>query len=254
MKSVALLLGGLTALGLLTLWQTLSNAGFYNTHLFPPPIQIGRAFRAMVVSREWLGDLQSSLFRFSIGFILGNAMGILLGMLTGRSQLFKATLGPLLNYLRSTPSVALIPLAIVWFGIGEMEKIFIVTWGVVFPVWLNTTAGFMEVEQEYVRAAHILGARGWRLYAHVYAPRALPYIVAGARMGIATGFFALAAAEMSGTSSGIGFRIFHSHQLFRTDMMMVAIMTIGLLGISIDRIFVSMLGRVLPWWRDGRYE
>ncbi|MBI5134795.1 ABC transporter permease [Candidatus Uhrbacteria bacterium] len=249
MKNASLIRGGITGVVLLALWQAVSSAGLYNPHLFPAPTSIGRAFRAMVISREWLNDLQSSLVRFGIGFITGNAIGILLGLLTGRSQLFKATLGLLLNYLRSTPSVALIPLAIVWFGIGEMEKIFIVTWGVTFPVWLNTSSGFMEVEQEYVRAAQILGARGWRMYAHVYVPHVLPYIIAGARMGIATGFFALAAAEMSGTSSGIGFRIFYSHQLFRADSMMVAIMTIGLLGIIIDRIFVTVIGRIFPWWR-----
>jgi ABC-type nitrate/sulfonate/bicarbonate transport system permease component len=154
----------------------------------------------------------------------------------------------LLNFLRSTPAVALIPLAIVWFGIGELEKIFVVIWGVTFPVWLNTHTGVLEVEKEYVWAAQSLGATGWRIYREVYMPRALPFIIAGARMGIATAFFALAAAEMAGAFGGVAFRIFHSHQMFRTDKMMVAILTIGLLGIVFDRLFVRIMRWIIPWW------
>jgi ABC-type nitrate/sulfonate/bicarbonate transport system, permease component len=203
----------------------------------------------MIETGEWGRDLQYSLFRYMIGFILGNLLGILLGVLTGRIQVIRDSLGPLLNFLRSTPSVALIPLAIVWFGIGEPQKIFIVTWGVTFPVWLNTFSGVSEVESEYVWAAQSLGAKKWQIYREVYFFRALPFIIAGARMGIATGFFALAAAEMGGAFEGIAFRIFNSHQMFRTDKMMVAILTIGLLGITFDRLFVFLMRWLLPWWK-----
>lgn len=121
--------------------------------------------------------------------------------------------------------------------------------GVTFPLWLNTHAGVSEVEREYIWAAQSLGATGWRIYLEVYVPRALPFIIAGTRMGIATGFFALAAAELAGAFSGIAFRIFYSYQLFRTDKMMVAILTIGFLGIVCDRLFVRIIRWLLPWWR-----
>jgi ABC-type nitrate/sulfonate/bicarbonate transport system permease component len=207
----------------------------------------------MVKSGEWLRDLGASLSRYGVGFLLGTFLGILLGILTGRIQLLRDSLSPLLNFLRSTPSVALIPLAIVWFGIGEPQKIFVVAWGVTFPLWLNTHAGVSEVEREYVWAARSLGAKGWRIYLEVYLPHALPFIIAGTRMGIATAFFALAAAEMSGAFSGVAFRIFYSYQLFRTDKMMVAILTIGFLGIVSDRVFVHVVRWLLPWWKgEGR--
>jgi NitT/TauT family transport system permease protein len=241
--------GLLTLVVVLVLWELVSRIGLYNPHLFPPPSQIGITFFQMVESGEWGNDLRDSLFRYGIGFALGNLLGILLGMLTGRVQTFRDYLSPLLNFLRSTPSVALIPLAIVWFGIGDLQKIFVVAWGVTFPVWLNTHAGVSEVEREYVWAAQSLGARGWRIYREVYVPRALPFIITGSRMGIATAFFALAAAEMSGAFSGVAFRIFHSHQMFRTDKMMVAILTIGLLGIVCDRVFVRVMRWFLPWWK-----
>ena len=249
-RNYRLILGWATLVFILVLWEMLSRFRLYNPHLFPPPTQIAQAYFDMINSGEWIRDLSSSLYRFGMGFLLGNALGVLFGVITGRSQMARATMGSVLNYLRSTPSVALIPLAIVWVGIGEVEKIFIVTWGVTFPVWLNTSSGIAEVEQEYIRAAQSLGVKGWRMYREVYLPRALPFIIAGARMGIATAFFALAAAEMSGAYSGIAYRIFYSHQIFRTDKMMVAILSIGLLGIIIDRLFVFIIQKILPWWRE----
>jgi ABC-type nitrate/sulfonate/bicarbonate transport system permease component len=242
-------IGFATIVGILALWETISRFGFYNPLLFPPPTKIAFTFSEMVKSGEWLSDLRASMTRYLAGFALGSFIGILLGLLTGRVQFFRDSLSPLLNFLRSTPSVALIPLAIVWFGIGESEKVFIVTWGVTFPMWLNTFAGVSEVEREYVWAAQSLGAKGWRLYSEVYIPRAVPFIIAGTRMAIATGFFALAASEMSGAFSGIAFRIFYSHQFFRTDKMMVAILTIGFLSVTSDRLFVFTMRWLLPWWR-----
>jgi ABC-type nitrate/sulfonate/bicarbonate transport system permease component len=245
----SLIVGLLTIAGVLALWETVSRTGLYNPQLFPPPSQIAVTFLEMVKSGEWARDLGASLSRYGVGFLLGTGLGILLGVLTGRVQFLRDSFSPLLNFLRSTPSVALIPLAIVWFGIGESQKIFIVAWGVTFPLWLNTHAGVSEVEREYIWAAQSLGATDWRIYLEVYVPRALPFIIAGIRMGIATGFFGLAAAEMAGAFSGIAFRIFYSYQVFRTDKMMVAILTIGFLGIVCDRLFVRSMRFLLPWWR-----
>ena len=242
----------LSFLVVIALWEIVSISGFYNPQLFPPPSKISKAFFQMIQSGEWWRDIYSSMFRYLMGFVLGNFLGIVLGFLTGRSSVIRNSLGPLLHFLRSTPSVALIPLAIVWFGIGETEKIFLVTWGVTFPVWLNTFSGVSEIEIEYIWTAQSLGAKGWRMYSEIYFYRALPYIITGSRMGIATGFFALAASEMGGAFDGIAFRIFHSHQMFQTDKMMVAILTIGFLGILGDRLFVYMTFWLFPWWKGEK--
>lgn len=243
-------LGGVaTILGVGILWELISRAGLYNTYLFPPPSRIAKAMGDMVASGEFLADLLSSGRRYLAGFVLGSVSGVLAGFLTARVAVLRLSLGLILNYLRSTPSIALLPLAIVWFGIDEEQKIFIVTWGVVFPVWINTQAGVLEIPNEYIWAAQSLGTRGWRLYRDVYFPGALPFIVGGARIGIATAFFSLAAAEMAGAFSGLGFRIFYSHQLFRTDRMMAAILTIGALGVLADRLCVWLVRLAMPWWR-----
>ena len=190
--------------------------------------------------------------RLVMGYTLGNMVGILLGLLTGRIHWMRDSVGQVMNFLRATPFIVLIPLAILWFGIGEVEKVFLVTWGVAFPVWLNTQAGLSEVETEYIWAAQSLGVRGWRIYRDVFLPSALPFIVAGARIGIATGIFALAAAEMAGAFEGLAFRVFYSHQMFQTEKMMAGIVTLGCFGFLLDRLAVLGIRFLLPWWRERR--
>jgi ABC-type nitrate/sulfonate/bicarbonate transport system permease component len=242
------------AFALLALWELASTYGFYNPYLFPPPSRIGKSFIDMLIAGQWTNDLMASLFRYICGFVIGNILGVTIGLLTGRMLGFRNALTPLLNFLRSTPSIALVPLAIVWFGIGELEKILVVIWGVTFPVWLNTHSGVAEVEQEYVWAARSLGSSKWDLLRSVYFQRAIPYVIAGSRTSIATGFFALAAAEMGGAFSGTAFRIFHSHQMFQTDKMMVSILTIGFLSLILDRLFVWLMRWRLPWWQGDNIE
>lgn len=248
-SQLAVPLGIASAVAAVLLWEASAYLDWYNVKLFPPPTQILNALATMIASGVWFSDLRLSLFRYGVGFLFGNLIGITLGALTGRITTFKDLLNPLLNFLRSTPSIALVPLTIVWFGIGDIQKVFVVTWGVTFPVWLNTHAGLAEMECEYVWVAKSLGAKGFRIFREVYFPRALPFIIAGSRMGIATGFFALAAAEVIGTFGGVAFRIFFSHQNFHVDEMMVAILTIAALGLLFDWIFVKAVKLIVPWWK-----
>jgi ABC-type nitrate/sulfonate/bicarbonate transport system permease component len=243
-----------TVVIVLSLWEFVSSQGIYNPYLFPPPSQIVKSFYEMLIAGQWSEDLLASMGRYLCGFIIGNILGVFLGLLTGRNIGLRNALTPLLNFLRSTPSIALIPLAIVWFGIGEGEKIFIIGWGVTFPVWLNTHSGVAEIEKEYIWAARSLGSTGWDLFRSVYLFRSLPFIIAGSRTAIANGFFALAAAEMAGAFSGTAFRIFYSHQMFQTGKMMVSILTIGFLSLILDRLFVWLMRWRLPWWHGDNIE
>jgi ABC-type nitrate/sulfonate/bicarbonate transport system permease component len=250
-RKVNWLLAAFPFLLLLAAWEIISRLNIYNRNLFPPPTMILPIFFEMLVSGEWISDVSISLFRYGAGFIIGTMLGIIVGIITGKMSFFRKCLSPVLNFMRSTPSIVLIPLAILWFGIGEVEKITVVVWGATFPVWLNTQAGISEIDKEYIWAAKSLGAKKWRMFYEVYLPSILPFIIAGVRMAIATSFFALAAVEMSGAFGGIAFRIFNSHQMFRTDKMMVAILTMGTIGITFDRFFVWSMKRILPWWREN---
>jgi ABC-type nitrate/sulfonate/bicarbonate transport system permease component len=235
-------------------WWGIAAAGIFNERLIPPPADVLRAFTEMLASGEWLDDLGTSLGRYGAGFALGNVLGIILGLITGHSRIARYTVGSILNFARSTPTILLIPVAMVWLGIGEAAKILVITWGVLFPVWLNTHMGLAAVEKEYVWVAQSLGATKAQLYRHVYLPHTLLYIVTGARIAVATGFFALAATEAVGAFSGIGFRAFFAYQTFRTDRMIVAILTITSVAFIIDRLFVRVVQRVVPWWRHAQLE
>jgi ABC-type nitrate/sulfonate/bicarbonate transport system permease component len=239
---------------LVVTWWGIAEAGVFNERLVPPPAAVLRAFMEMLASGEWLHDLGSSLGRFGAGFVLGNVLGVILGVVTGHSRIGRYTVGAILNFARSTPTILLIPVAMVWLGIGEAAKVLVITWGVLFPVWLNTHMGLAAVVKEYVWVAQSLGATKTQLYRHVYLPQTLLHIVTGARIAVATGFFALAATEAVGAFSGIGFRAFFSYQTFRTDRMIVAILTLTSVAFVVDRLFVRVVRRVVPWWRHAQLE
>lgn len=238
----------LTIPAFLLVWQFASATGIFNPALLPPPLEVARAFAGMTVSGELPRDVLVSLKRVIVGFILGSASGVLIGVLTGRSRFLANTFGQIIQILRPIPAVAVVPLAIVWFGIGEMSKYFLVYWGVFFPVWINTHLGVSNVEERYVWAAMSLGARKSRILYEVVIPSAAPIIVAGMRTGIAIAFVCLVAAEMSGAFGGVGYRIYASHMVFRVDKMLVGIISLGVLGAIADKSFTLMIAKLIPWY------
>lgn len=238
------------ALGaLLIAWQLMSVSHLVNPALFPPPTVVGKTASEMIVSGELAKDVGISLQRAVIGFLLGSFSGIALGLMTGRIRLVDATVGQLIQILRPIPSIALVPLAIVWFGLGETSKCFLVFWGVLFPVWVNSHLGAAGVDRAYLWAARSLGARPTNIFFEIVLPAALPLIIAGMRTGIAVAFICLVAAEMAGASGGIGFRIQVSHLVFRVDKMMVALATLGILGACADASFAWATARLIPWYQ-----
>ena len=239
---------------LIGVWEVTGRLGLYNAKLFPPPSLVVTAFYRMVGSGEWVSDVEASLSRYLVGLFIGTIAGTFLGFATGRMRAVYDAVAPLMNFLRSTPSVALVPLSIVLLGISDVGKIFVIAWGVAFPVWIGTHTGMRQVTLAYEWAARSLGAGRAQLLTEILLPEALPHIISGVRIGIATGFFALAAAEMSGANAGVAFRIFFAQQGFHTDEMMVAILTIGALGLVADRIFITFARLAIPWWRSDASE
>ncbi len=253
-KRQSWLLGVGVACFVIAVWETTGYLDFYNVKLLPQPSQIAVAFYHMVRTGEWISDVEASLSRYVVGLLIGVILGVSLGFATGRVKIVYDAVAPLMNFLRSTPSVALVPLSIVLLGIGEVGKDFVIAWGVTFPVWIGTHTGMRQVTTAYDWAARSLGAQRFRILAEVLLPEALPHIMSGIRIGIATGFFALAAAEMAGASSGVAYRIFAAQQGFQTDEMMVAILTIGALGLVADITFMAFARRVAPWWKNDAFE
>jgi len=237
-----------TILGAFALWQAVSSFTPSTSRLVPSPAQVGSAIVSMAADGRLAKDSFASVTRALAGFVLGSIAAIVCGVLTGRSEREQKSLGQLINILRPVPAISIVPLAIVWFGLGEMSKVFTVFWGVFFPVWVNTHVGVGSVNIEHIWAAQSLGAKKGTVLLEVVLPGAATSILAGMRAGISIAFICLVAAEMAGASSGLGFRITVSHLTFRVDEMVAAIVTLGVLGAVADRLFVFTAHRLFPWY------
>lgn len=229
------------------IWELAAKLNFYNPVLLPPPSETFSALIRLSNSRILYSDLLDSALRYIPGYVIGCSLGILAGILSGISKHAGFAFSPLFHYLRSIPPVALIPFILVLFGIGDGGKIYLIAWACFFPAWLNTYSGMQQVPVEYLRAAKIFRANEIQRIIHVWIPSSIPYIMNGLRISIATGFFALVAAEMFAASSGVGFRIIYSHQLFKTDEMVGMILLLGLIALAADQLLVILRRVFVPW-------
>jgi len=233
--------------GVVLVWWLFANSGVVSQDLFPTPLQVYQAAIELHADGVLLKDLRVSLGRAATGFCIGASLGVFVGLLTARVRIVAVALEPFLNLLRPIPAIALVPIAIVWFGIGEGSKYFVISYTVFLAVWLNTHAGASEVAGTYLRAARSLGASRLREFFEVIIPASAPHIVVGLRLGAALAFLSLIAAELSGASSGIGFRLQDARQFIRTDRMFVGLIELGILGATLDYIFVFISRRLVHW-------
>lgn len=236
--------------GVVVIWSLFANSGFISQNLFPTPGQVWHAAIDLYQDGVLMSDLRISLTRAAIGFSIGASLGVLLGLLTARVKIVSIALEPFLNLLRPIPAIALVPVAIVWFGIGEGSKYFVIAYTVFLAVWLNTHAGASDVASTYIRAARSLGASRTREFFEVIIPASAPAIFVGLRLGAALAFLSLVAAELSGASAGIGFRLQDARQFIRTDRMFVGLIQLGILGALLDAAF-AYTGRRLVHWENA---
>jgi NitT/TauT family transport system permease protein len=239
-----LLLGAASLLIVFVIWQFLSTFVF-NPYLIPPPIQVIRTAIPMVLSGEIAADAAISMTRVLVGFVTGSLSGILIGVLLGRVRLLHELLDPVLELLRYLSPTAMIPIAVIWFGIGEMSKYFLIFWGTFFIVVINTTAGVWRAPIARQRAAECLGASTLQIFMLVAIPSAIPYIVTGMRVAMASSFMSIIPAEILAADSGIGYLLQKSSMLLQTDRIFVALLTICLLGFLADRLFRLFADKVL---------
>lgn len=235
---------------ILAIWSAVGASGAVREAIFPAPWSVWSAAVEMWDNGTLPRDLAVSLGRAGVGFAIGAALGIAMGLMTGRIALVRLLLNPFLTLLRPIPAIALVPVAIVWFGIGEGSKYFVVSYTVFLTVWFNTHHGMEYVPETYLRAARSLGASRLREFITVVLPAAAPHILAGIRLGVALAFLSLVAAELSGASSGLGFRLQEARQYVRTDRMFALLIILGLLGALAD-LAVARIGRKLVHWEQG---
>ena len=226
------------------IWQLLSTFVF-NPFLIPPPLVVLETAIPMLLSGEIITDVSISMVRVLVGFVTGSAAAIVLGVLLGRIRMLHDLFDPIMELLRFLSPTAMIPIAVIWFGIGEMSKYFLIFWGTFFIVLINTVAGVWRAPIARQRAAECLGANQLQIFVLVVIPSAAPYIVTGMRVAMASSFMSIIPAEILAADSGIGYLLQKSSMLLQTNRIFVALLTICVLGFIADRIFRMLVERVL---------
>lgn len=229
------------------LWSLVSHFSGTNPALLPRPMEVGKALKDLVVSGSLILDLLWSLRRVALGLACGGTLGLLVGTLTGRIGAFNWLLAPAFNGFRSLPPVAIVPLVVVWAGLGEPAKVFITSWAAFFPVWLNTHVGVSSVDKIIIWAARSLGARRERLLFMVTFPAALAQILVGLRLAISSTLICVIVAEMTGAYAGLGYRLQTSYLVFRVDRMLACMAVLAAVGVLSDRLFNFVAYRAFPW-------
>jgi NitT/TauT family transport system permease protein/taurine transport system permease protein len=213
--------------------------------LVPTPAATFATGLQLLRSGALLEHVEISLERVLVGYAAGCALGIVIGTLMGRIPIVAQFVDPLLQLLRPISPVALVPLSIIWFGIGDLSRYFIIFYGVVIIIIINTAAGVAAVPNIRLNAAKCLGARSGQIFLRIVIPSAVPYILTGMRVALGFAFMGIVAAEMIAAQSGIGYLIMQSRALLRTDIMFVGLVTLGVLGAIIDGCFKLAINRTM---------
>jgi len=239
---------------LLAGWQAAAQLGWLSSRILPEPLAVARAFGSLAASGELWAHVRTSLGRAIYSFVIGGGLGLLLGLLTGSFRSAETLLDTTLQMVRNIPALALIPLVILWFGIEETAKIFLVAVGVFFPVYLNTFHGIRSVDRGLIEMARSYGLSGWPLYRDVILPGALPSILVGVRFSLGLVWVLLIVAETISAQSGIGYMTMNAREFLQTDVVLVGILLYALLGKLADVASRALERHWLCWHPEYRQE
>ena len=237
------------------LWQLVSSAGLVSAQKLPPPLTVWHTAVSLVTTASpAYGTLQGamlvSLQRIAIGFAFGAVAAIGLALVAGLSRVGEDAVDPLMQILRTLPLFGLIPVFIVWFGIGELPKVILIALGTAIPLYLNTFAGIRGVDARLAEAGRALGLRRTEMIRHVILPGALPQTLTGLRQSLGVAWLALVVAEQVNANAGLGFIISQATQFLRNDVILVALAVYAALGLITDGL-VRLLERKALAWRRG---
>jgi ABC-type nitrate/sulfonate/bicarbonate transport system permease component len=216
-------------------WYLATAQEFIDPILLPSPLVVADTFAEMVISGELFRHIGVSLRRIMIGFSLGFVTAVPIGLLIARVRLVRNIFEPIMETIRPVPALAFLPLAILWFGIGEESKIFLLWFGTFFVMIISVIEGVYNFDVMLLRAARNLEANEVQIFWYVLLPGVLPFILQGVRQAIADAFRVIVAAEMIAAETGIGFLILHSSIFYRSDRVFVGIITLGVLGMVVDK-------------------
>jgi sulfonate transport system permease protein len=228
-------------------WQGAAQGGWLSTRILPAPLAVLEAGYALALSGELFTHLGASFARAATGFVIGGGIGFFFGLINGGYRLAENLFDTTLQMVRNVPHLALIPLVILWFGIGEEGKLFLVALGVFFPIYLNTFHGIRAVDAALVEMGRSYGLNGWALFRQVILPGALPSILVGVRYALGFMWLTLIVAETISATSGIGYMAMNAREFLQTDVVVLAILLYAVLGKVADIVARGLERLWLRW-------
>ncbi len=237
--------GALLSFGFFALaWEIFARSGLFAPAVTPSVVAIGTALVAMIASGMLFVHVLYTLYRIVIGLAFAAAVGVPLGMLMGRFRSVERFVLPLVSVLSPVPSLAWVPVFILWFGLGDAAAMALVFYAAIFPLILNCWTGMRSVNTIWLRAASAMGADDRAIFIKIVLPGALPFVITGLRQAFARAWIAVVGGEMiAATTWGLGWVIFDSKEFLNTDVMLAALFAIGLLGLAFERLVFQALER-----------
>ncbi|WP_306545951.1 aliphatic sulfonate ABC transporter permease SsuC [Malikia spinosa] len=235
---------------LIVLWQWAAARGWISSRVLPAPLEVGRAAWQLAASGELWTHVKISAGRALIGLAVGGGLGLVLGLLTGSVRWLETLLDSTIQMIRNIPALALIPLVILWFGIDEMAKLFLIAVSVFFPIYINTFHGIRNVDPGLIEMGRTYGLSRWGLYTQVVLPGALSSILVGLRFSLGLMWVILIVAETISAQAGIGYLTMNAREFLQTDIVLVGILLYALLGKLAD-LFARGLERYWLRWHPG---
>jgi sulfonate transport system permease protein len=232
---------------ILLVWHLGATWGWISSRTLPAPLDVLKAFVKLVKSGELFEHMQVSFERAMTGFAIGGGIGFLLGLINGMFPIASRLLDSTVQMIRNIPHLALIPLVILWFGVGEEAKVFLVALGVMFPIYINTYHGIRQVDGRYIEMAKVYGLNTRELFWHVILPGALPSIFVGLRFALGFMWLTLIVAETIAANAGIGYMAMNAREFMQTDVVVLGILLYALLGKGADIIAHLFEKSFLKW-------
>lgn len=236
------------------IWYLGSKLSLWNSFIIPSPEKVIKSFFILLKNGKLLTSMAISLKRVVIGFGISTIFALPLGVIFGIKPKLYEYFKTILEFMRHVPPLALVPMIILWFGIGELSKIVIIILASFFPIFLNSLKGIVSCDEKYIEVGKVFGLDTTEIFKKIIFPSAIPDILLGLKLGLGYSWRAIIAAELIASSSGIGYLILDAQQISRSDIVVVGIFSIGLLGVTTDYIFTVFINRFFSKRKGKLYE
>ncbi len=230
-------------------WYFATEYGGVSGSILPKLSKVGSTFQELLIKGQLQEDLIISMGRVVRGYLVAVILGVVLGTLMGMSKVIWHIFHLTATSIRQIPIIAWIPLIILWCGIGEFSKTVIIVLAAFFSIMINTLGGISSTQKGYIEVARLYKLSRWKTFTKVYLPHALPQIFVGLKLGLGVSWMAVVAAELIAASSGIGYRLSDARSLMRSDVVIVCMIVIGVVGILMDKVITILFGLLTPWER-----